>query len=360
MNYQLVRKLDKKALITGITGQDGSYLAELLLGKGYKVYGVVRRSSVFNTERIDHLLSDAHLEGERSIGKNLFRIYGDLTDGSSFARMIRKIEPDEIYNLGAQSHVRVSFDIPEYTADVVALGTLRLLEAIRETDIKTKFYQASSSEMFGDVSEVPQNEKTPFNPKSPYACAKVFAYQITKLYREGYGIFATNGLLFNHESGRRGKTFVTRKISRGLARIKLGLDKCLYLGNLEAKRDWGYAPEYVEGMWMMLQQNEPGDYVLATGESHSVREYIEKTCEILCIDLVWKGNGLHEIGVDKKTNNTIIRIDPYFFRPTEVNLLQGDYSKARKKLGWAPKTNFNELTKIMAEYAFKEEQNGIR
>ena len=354
-----MHNLAKKALITGITGQDGSYLAELLLNKGYKVYGVVRRSSVFNTERIDHLLSDAHLEGERSIGKNMFRVYGDLSDGSSFARIIRKIEPDEIYNLGAQSHVRVSFDVPEYTADVVGLGTLRLLEAIRETNIKTKFYQASSSEMFGAAKEVPQNENTPFNPQSPYACAKVFAYHTTKNYRDGYGIFACNGILFNHESERRGKTFVTRKISRGLARIKLGLDKCLSIGNLESKRDWGYAPEFVEGMWLMLQQDQPDDYVLATGESHSVREYVEKTCDAMGIDLAWKGKGMNEIGVDGRTSATIIRIDPYFFRPTEVNVLQGDYSKAAKKLGWRPKINFNQLVNLMAEFANKEEQHAI-
>jgi GDPmannose 4,6-dehydratase len=352
--------LGKKALITGITGQDGSFLAELLLSKGYKVYGVVRRSSVFNTERIDHLLSNAHIEGERSIGKNLFRMYGDLTDGSSFARIIRQIEPDEIYNLGAQSHVRVSFDVSEYTADVVALGTLRLLEAIRETRVKTKFYQASSSEMFGETMEVPQNENTPFNPQSPYACAKVFAYHITNNYRKSYGIFACNGILFNHESERRGKTFVTRKISRGLVRIKLGLDKCLYLGNLDAKRDWGYAKEYVEGMWLMLQQDEPDDYVLATNESHSVREFIEKSCDILDIDLVWKGKGLNEVGVDRKTNAVLISLDPYFFRPSDVSLLQGDYSKAQKKLGWKPKIRFNELVKLMVEHAYKEEQNAVR
>lgn len=350
----------KKALVTGITGQDGSFLAEFLLSKGYKVYGIVRRSSVFNTERIDHLLSNAHIEGERSIGRNMFRMYGDLGDGSSFARIIRKIEPDEIYNLGAQSHVRVSFDVPEYTADVVALGTLRLLEAIRETRVKTKFYQASSSEMFGEATEVPQNENTTFNPQSPYACAKVFAYYITNNYRKSYDIFACNGILFNHESERRGKTFVTRKISRGLARIKLGLDKCLYLGNLDAKRDWGYAKEYVEGMWLMLQQDEPDDYVLATNESHSVREYIEKSCEILGIDLVWKGSGLNEVGVDIKTNATIIRIDPYFIRPSDVSLLQGDYSKAKKKLGWKPKIKFDELVKLMVEYAHKEEQNALK
>jgi GDPmannose 4,6-dehydratase len=350
----------KKALITGITGQDGSFLAELLLSKGYKVYGIVRRSSVFNTERIDHLLSNAHIEGERSVGRNMFRMYSDLGDGSSIARIIRKIEPDEIYNLGAQSHVRVSFDVPEYTADVVALGTLRLLEAIRETRVKTKFYQASSSEMFGEAKEVPQNENTPFNPQSPYACAKVFAYHITNNYRKSYGIFACNGILFNHESERRGKTFVTRKISRGLARISLGLDKRLYLGNLDAKRDLGYAKEYVEGMWLMLQQDEPDDYVLATNESHSVREYIEKSCEILGIDLVWKGSDLNEVGVDIKTNATIIQIDPYFIRPSDVSLLQGDYSKAKKKLGWKPKIKFDELVKLMVEYAYKEEQNALK
>ena len=353
-------KLGKKALITGITGQDGSYLAELLLSKGYKVYGIVRRSSSFNTERIDHLLSDSHLQGERSIGKNMFRVYGDLNDGSSLARIVRQIEPDEIYNLGAQSHVRVSFDVPEYTADVIALGTLRLLEAIRETDVKTRFYQASSSEMFGKAVEVPQNENTPFNPQSPYACAKVFAHQITKNYRNSYGIFASTGILFNHESERRGKTFVTRKISRGLSRITLGLDKCLYLGNLDSKRDWGYAPEYVEGMWMMLQQNKPDDYVLATGESHSVREYIEKTCEILDIDLEWKGQGLNEVGVNKKTGAMIIRIDSYFFRPSEVSMLQGDYSKANKELDWKPKTNFEELVRLMANYAYKEELHALK
>lgn len=352
--------MEKKALITGLTGQDGSFLAELLLSKGYKVYGIVRRSSVFNTERIDHLLSDSHIEGERSIGKNMFRIYGDLTDGSSFARIIRQIEPDEIYNLGAQSHVRVSFDVPEYTADVVALGTLRLLEAIRETDIKTKFYQASSSEMFGEAPEVPQNENTPFNPQSPYACAKVFAYHVTKNYRKSYGIFACNGILFNHESERRGKTFATRKITRGLARIKLGLDNCLYLGNLEAKRDWGYAKEYVEGMWLMLQQDEPDDYVLATNESHSVREFVEKCCEILDIGLVWKGKGVNEVGIDRKTNAAIIKVDPYFFRPSDVDLLQGDYTKAKKKLGWEPKVRFNELAKLMVEYDLEKERENTK
>lgn len=352
--------MKKKALITGITGQDGSFLADLLLSKGYKVYGIVRRSSVFNTERIDHLLSDSHIEGKRSIGKNLFRMYGDLTDGSSLQRIIRQIEPDEIYNLGAQSHVRVSFDVPEYTADVVALGTLRLLEAIREIGVETKFYQACSSEMFGESAEVPQNENTPFNPQSPYGIAKVFAYYITCNYRKSYSLFACNGILFNHESERRGKTFVTQKITRGLARIKLGLDDCLYLGNLEGKRDWGYAKEYVEGMWLMLQQDEPDDYVLATNESHSVREFVEKCCESLDIDLVWKGKGLKEVGIDRKTNATIIKIDRYFLRPSEVSLLQGDYTKAKKKLGWKPKIRFNELVKLMVEYNLKKEQRNIK
>jgi GDPmannose 4,6-dehydratase len=350
--------VQKKALVTGITGQDGSYLAELLLSKGYEVYGILRRSSVFNTERIDHLLSDIHTENLTE--KKIVRLYGDLTDGAGLARIIRQIEPDEIYNLGAQSHVRVSFDVPEYTANVAALGTLRLLEAIRETEVKTKFYQASSSEMFGEAKEVPQNENTPFNPQSPYACAKVFAYHITKNYRNAYGIFASNGILFNHESERRGKTFVTRKISRGLARIKLGLDTCIYLGNLESKRDWGYAPEYVEGMWMMLQQNEAEDYVLATGESHSVREYVEKSCTILDIDLEWKGQGLSEIGVNRKTGDAIIKKDPYFLRPSEVSILKGDYSKAERKLGWKPKTKFNDIVKLMTEYAYREEQNAIK
>ena len=350
----------KKALITGITGQDGSFLTEILLNKGYEVYGIVRRSSVFNTERIDHLLSESHLEGERSKGNKLFRIYGDLTDGSSLSRIIRLIEPDEIYNLGAQSHVRVSFDIPEYTADVVALGTLRLLEAIREGQIKTRLYQASSSEMFGEATDFPQNESSLFNPQSPYAIAKVFAHYIAQNYRKSYGLFISCGILFNHESERRGKTFVTRKITRGLARIKLGLDNCLYLGNLEAKRDWGYARDYVEGMWAMLQQDQPSDYVLATNESHSVREFIEKACEILNIGLIWKGTGLKEVGVDKETHKTIIKIDPYFFRPSEVSLLQGDYTKAKNDLRWEPKIRFNELVRLMVEYDLKKEAGNLQ
>lgn len=349
----------KKAIITGVTGQDGSYLAELLLEKGYQVYGIVRRSSVFNTERIDHLLSDSHVEGERAkYAHNFFRIYGSLNDGSSLARNIRNIEPDEIYNLGAQSHVRVSFEIPEYTCEVDGIGTLRLLEAIRETEVKTKFYQASSSEMFGKAVQTPQNEETPFNPQSPYACAKVFSYWITKNYRKSYNLFACNGILFNHESERRGKTFVTRKITRGLSRIKLGLQDCLYLGNLEAKRDWGYAKDYVEGMWLMLQQKEPDDYVLATGESHSVREFAEKCASLLGMELEWKGKGLDEQGIDKRTGRAIIKIDKYFFRPSEVEMLQGDSSKAKKKLGWAPRVKFAELAKMMLEHDLKAESGG--
>jgi GDPmannose 4,6-dehydratase len=343
----------KKALITGITGQDGSYLADLLLKKGYLVYGLIRRSSSFNTARIDHILVDAH-----SPETKLFRKYGDLTDSSSLSRIIERIEPDEIYNLGAQSHVRVSFDIPEYTGDVCGLGVLRLLDAIKETRIKTKFYQASSSEMFGS-SPPPQNETTSFWPRSPYACAKVYAYWTTINYREGYNLFASNGILFNHESPRRGSTFVTRKITRGLSRIKLGIDDCLYLGNLEAKRDWGYAKDFVEGIWSILQYDKPDDYVLATGESHSVREFVEETAKLLNFDLAWQGKGLDEKGVDRKTNKTIIKIDPYFFRPTEVDELIGDYSKVEKILGWKPKVKFKELAKIMVDADFDKEKRSM-
>jgi len=334
----------KKALITGITGQDGSYLAELLLDKGYEVHGIIRRSSTFNTSRIDHLYTDPHVNGVR-----LFLHYGDLSDGSNIARLLEKVNPDEIYNLGAQSHVRVSFDIPEYTADVTGIGTLRLLDAIRETGINTKFYQASSSEMFGLVQETPQKETTPFYPRSPYGCAKVYSYWITRNYRESYNLFACNGILFNHESPRRGETFVTRKITRGLARIKLGKEKTLFLGNLEAKRDWGYAKDYVEGMWLMLQQDKSDDYILATGETHSVRDFVEATAKNLEIDLVWQGENQDEVGLDKKTGATIIRIDPKYYRPAEVDLLCGNYSKAKTELGWEPKVKFKELVKIMAE-----------
>jgi GDPmannose 4,6-dehydratase len=334
----------KKALITGITGQDGSYLAELLLEKGYEVHGIIRRASTFNTERIDHLYQDPHVKNVR-----LFLHYGDLSDSSNISRIIEKTQPDEIYHLGAQSHVRVSFDIPEYTGDVVGLGTVRILDAIRESGIKTRFYQASSSEMFGMVQEVPQKETTPFYPRSPYACAKVYAYWITKNYRESYGLFACNGILFNHESPRRGETFVTRKVTRGLSRIVCGLEEKLYLGNIDAKRDWGYAKDYVEGMWRMLQQEQPDDYVLATGETHTVREFIEETTKILGMDLVWEGKGVDEKGRDSKTGKIIIEIDPKYFRPAEVDLLIGDPSKAKEKLGWEPKTKFHDLVKLMAE-----------
>ncbi len=339
----------KVALITGITGQDGSYLAELLLEKGYTVYGIQRRASTFNTARINHLYDVPQYP-------NFETVYGDLTDASSISRILEKIKPDEIYNLGAQSHVRVSFDIPEYTADVVALGTLRILDSIKETGIQTKFYQASSSEMFGHVSEIPQKETTPFYPCSPYACAKVFAYWITKNYRESYNLFASNGILFNHESPRRGSTFVTRKITRGLVRISLGLEEKITLGNLEAKRDWGYAPDYVEGMWRMLQQNEPDDFVLATGETHSVREFIETACRILDIPLMWEGKGLTEHGINTKNGKTFIAIDPKYFRPTEVDLLIGDASKAKEKLKWEPKVRFPELVQIMVDADRKLEQ----
>ena len=334
----------KKALITGITGQDGSYLAELLLEKGYEVHGIIRRSSSFNTGRIDHVLRDPHEKNRR-----LFLHYGDLSDGSSLNRILEKVRPDEIYHLGAQSHVRVSFDIPEYTADVDALGTLRMLDAIRETGIKTRFYQASSSEMFGKVAEIPQKETTPFHPRSPYGCAKVFGYWIARNYRESYDLFACNGILFNHESPRRGETFVTRKVTAGFSRIKHGLQDKIYLGNLDAKRDWGYAKDYVEGMWLMLQQDKPDDYILATGESHSVRELVEEAGRILGFDIIWKGKGKQEKGIDKNTGKVLVGIDPHYYRPAEVDILLGDASKARKKLGWKPKVKFKDLIRIMVD-----------
>lgn len=348
--------MKKKALITGITGQDGSYLAELLLKKDYEVYGLVRRSSVFNTERINHVLFDA-----RDARAKVFREYGDLSDSSNISRVLSRIKPDEIYNLGAQSHVRISFDIPEYTSDVVGIGALRILDAMRDTGLakKTKYYQASSSEMFGKVQEIPQTEKTPLYPRSPYACAKTFAHYITVNYRESYDMFACSGILFNHESPRRGANFVTRKITRGLARIKLGKEKYLFLGNLDSKRDWGYAPDYVEAMWLMLQQDKPDDYVIATGETHSVREFAEEAAKAIGFDIVWKGKGLDEIGVDKLTKKTIIKIDPIFFRPAEVDLLIGDYSKAKKALGWTPKTKFKKLVKIMAENDLENESKNV-
>jgi len=340
----------KKALITGITGQDGSYLIELLLKKGYEIHGMIRRTSTFNTSRIDHLYQDSHINGVR-----LFLHYGDLSDSSNINRLLEKIQPDEIYHLGAQSHVKVSFDLPEYTGNVTGLSTTRILDAIKEGGLKTKFYQASSSEMFGKTTETPQKETTPFHSRSPYGCAKVYAYWMTRNYRESYGIFACNGILFNHESPRRGETFVTRKITRGLARIKLGKDKKLYLGNLDAKRDWGYAKDYVEGMWLMMQQTQPDDYILATNETHSVREFAEKAAKYLDISLVWKGRGVKEKGLDKKTKQVVIEIDPAYFRPAEVDLLRGDYSKAKKELGWEPKVKFNELVEIMTKADYNNE-----
>jgi len=319
--------MKKIAFLTGITGQDGSYLAELLLSKNYEIHGLVRRASTSNLERI------AGIYSERQENKNLFLHYGDLSDSSNLARLIAKIRPDEIYNIGAQSHVRISFDMPEYTADVDALGTLRLLEAIRETKVKCKFYQASSSEMFGKVQQIPQNEKTPFHPRSPYGVSKVFAYWIAINYREAYNIFACNGILFNHESPRRGENFVTKKISRGVAEIAMGLRDKIYLGNLDAKRDWGYAPEYVEAMWLMLQQDKPDDYVIATGETHSVKEFVEES--FACVGIKnWK---------------KYVEIDKKYYRPAEVDLLMGDASKAKKILGWQPKVKFKELAKIMVE-----------
>ncbi len=341
----------KKALITGITGQDGSYLAELLLEKGYEVHGMVRRSSSFNTGRIKHIYQDPH-EKKRILHLH----FGDLSDSSNIGRLLEKVAPDEIYNLGAQSHVRVSFDMPEYTADVTGIGTLRLLDAIRETGIKTKFYQASSSEMFGKAVELPLKETTPFHPRSPYGVAKVYAYWITKNYRESYGLFASNGILFNHESERRGETFVTRKITQALSRIKNGSKEKLYLGNLDGKRDWGYAKDYVYGMWLMLQHDTPDDFILATNETHSVREFAERAAKHLDFDIEWRGTGLAEKGVDAKTGKTIIEIDPKYFRPAEVDVLLGDYSKAKKLLGWEPKIKFNELVKLMVEADYEIEK----
>ena len=334
----------KKALITGITGQDGSYLAELLLSKGYEVHGMIRRSSSFNTGRIDHLYRDPHETGVR-----LFLHYGDLNDASSINKLLRDIRPDEIYNLGAQSHVRVSFDVPEYTGEVDALGAVRILEGIRETGITSKFYQASSSELYGKVVETPQKETTPFYPRSPYACAKAYSYYITVNYRESYGIFACNGILFNHESPRRGETFVTRKITRAAGRIKTGLQERLYLGNLDAKRDWGFAGDYVEAMWLMLQQEQADDYVVATGETYSVRLFAEKVFARLGMPLEWQGSGAAEKAVDASTGQVLIEIDPRYFRPAEVDLLLGDPTKARNTLGWQPKTDFDGLVAMMTD-----------
>lgn len=334
----------KKALITGITGQDGSYLAELLLAKGYEVHGMIRRSSSFNTGRIDHIYRDPHEKNVR-----LFLHYGDLNDASSINTLLRNIKPDEIYNLGAQSHVRVSFDIPEYTGEIDALGAIRILEGIRETEIDTKFYQASSSELYGKVVETPQKETTPFYPRSPYACAKAYAFYITQNYRESYGMYACNGILFNHESPRRGETFVTRKITRAAARIKLGKQECLYLGNLDAKRDWGFAGDYVEAMWLMLQQEKADDYVIATGETYMVRTFAEMVFARLGMPIKWQGSGLEEVGIDIVSGKTVIRIDAKYFRPAEVDLLLGDPSKAKRELGWKLKTSFEQLVNMMTD-----------
>lgn len=339
----------KKALITGITGQDGSYLAELLLSKGYIVYGLVRRSSSFNTGRIDHIFQDPH-----EVNKQLILVYGDLTDSGSVNKTINKIMPDEIYHLGAQSHVKVSFDVPEYTADATALSSLRILEVIKEIKEKTgksiKYYQASSSEMFGKVIEIPQKETTPFYPRSPYGCSKVFAYWITKNYRESYGLFACNGILFNHESPRRGETFVTRKITRAVARIKEDVQKCLYLGNLDAKRDWGHARDFVEAMWLILQQSNAEDYVISTGKTYSVREFLEEAFKVVGIEIRSNNKkGVEEEYIRMDTNGAIVKIDPKYYRPTEVDLLLGDSSKAQIELGWKPKIKFKELVKEMVE-----------
>jgi len=333
----------KKALITGITGQDGSYLAELLLEKGYQVHGTLRRSSSFNTDRIDHIFKDVET------------YHSDLTDSSSLNRLIENIQPNEIYNLGAQSHVKVSFEVPEYTAETDAIGTLRLLDAIRETKIKTRFYQASTSEMFGGLPEtVPQSEKTTFHPRSPYGAAKLYAHWITVNYREAYKLFACSGILFNHESPRRGKTFVTRKITVGVAKIKLGMSDKIVLGNLDAKRDWGYAPDYVRAMHLMLQADNPDDYVVATGEAHTVREFCEKAFSFAGMDIVWKGKGIEEKGMDRKTGKVLVEIDPKYFRPSEVEYLLGDPSKAKEKLGWEPSVCFEKLVNIMMEADIKE------
>lgn len=344
----------KVALITGITGQDGSYLAELLLEKGYEVHGIIRRASTFNTKRIDHLYQDPH-EGDVS----LFLHYGDITDSSNLNRLIEKIQPDEIYNLAAQSHVGVSFNSPEYTAEATGVSTLRILDAIRETGVNTKFYQASTSELFGGLPDTaPQSEKTPFYPKSPYGVAKLYSYWITVNYRESYNIFACNGILFNHESPRRGETFVTRKITRAVAAIHLGMQDKLYLGNMDAKRDWGHAKDYVEGMWRILQQDNPQDYVLAMNETHTVREFVELAFAELGYEIVWEGTGVDEKGIDKDTGKVLVEVDPRYFRPAEVELLWGDSTKARTELGWEPKYSFMDLVKEMVALDLEEMKTG--
>lgn len=343
----------KRALITGVTGQDGAYLTQLLLNKNYEVHGIKRRSSSFNTDRIDHLYQDPHEEHVR------FSLhYGDLTDSTNLIRIIQEVQPDEIYNLAAQSHVKVSFETPEYTANADAIGTLRLLEALRILGMtnKTRFYQASTSELYGLVQEVPQSENTPFYPRSPYAAAKLYAYWITVNYREAYNMYACNGILFNHESPLRGETFVTRKITRAVARIKLGLQNKLFLGNLDAKRDWGFAGDYVEAMWLILQQDKPSDYVIATGETHSVREFVELAFQEVGIDIVWKGKDVDEKGIDAQTGKVVVEIDSGYFRPTEVDLLLGNPSKAKQELGWKAKVSFKELVSMMVAADLEEAQ----
>jgi len=347
------------ALITGITGQDGSYLAEFLIEKGYEVHGIIRRSSSFNTERIEHLYIEELIEDLKSKRK-LQLHYGDMTDSSNLIRLIQTIKPTEIYNLAAQSHVKVSFDLPEYTAETDGIGTLRILEAIRICGLEKtcKIYQASTSELYGKVQQVPQTENTPFYPRSPYGVAKIYAYWITKNYREAYGIFAVNGILFNHESERRGETFVTRKISLAAARIAKGVQSKLYLGNLDAKRDWGYAKDYVKCMWLMLQHNRPEDFVIATGEQHTVREFVEKAFKVVSIEIIWKGEGIEEKGLDKNTGKIIVEIDTKYYRPTEVEALLGDPTKAKTILGWDPKeTSFDQLVKLMVESDKKQVEN---
>jgi len=330
----------KIALITGITGQDGSYLAELLLEKGYEVHGIIRRSSSINTDRIDHIFENIKLH------------YGDLTDSTNIVAVIQKVQPDEIYNLGAQSHVKVSFEVPEYTADVDAVGTLRILEAVRLLGMEdcVRIYQASTSELYGLVQETPQKETTPFYPRSPYGVAKLYGYWITKNYREAYGMYACTGILFNHESPRRGETFVTRKITRALSRISVGLQDCLYLGNLNARRDWGHAKDFVEAMWLMLQQDEPEDFVIATGEQYSVKDFVEEASSYFGMQIAWEGEGLDEVGIDKLTKKTVIQVNPKYFRPAEVETLLGDASKAKEKLGWEPKISFKQLVEDMCIY----------
>lgn len=340
----------KKAFITGITGQDGSYLTEFLLDKGYEVHGILRRSSVFTTQRIKE---------ETWNNPNFYTYHGDLADSSNLHRLISKINPDEVYNLGAQSHVAVSFEVPEYTAEVDAVGTIRLLDAIKDTNTKCKFYQASTSELFGGLPETtPQNEDTPFYPKSPYGAAKLYAYWVTVNYRESYNMFACNGILFNHESPRRGETFVTKKISKAVAKISQGKQKELFLGNLNARRDWGYAKDYVEAMWLMLQQDSPEDYVIATGTNYSVRDFVEKAFNVVGVEIIWEGIGIKEVGIDKKTNKVLVKIDPRYYRPSEVEFLWGNPTKANMKLGWKAKTSLEELVRIMVNYDLNNENYG--